>query len=115
MYTGQMIQTWALERQGLLLEHDVPAPSREVVIIAMKHILMTILVWGQVRSRVTFHCLINLAMCEALKLSITPKKTLWATQEPTRILGIEIDGTGELRPGSYKMVELVDTTVVFCR
>ena len=30
MYIGQIIHTWALERQGLLLEHDVRAPSRDV-------------------------------------------------------------------------------------
>ena len=57
----------------------------------------------------------NLAMSEVLNLSITPKKTVWATQEPTRILGIEIDGTGELRRRNEKMVVLVDTTIVFCR
>ena len=30
VYIGQLIHTWALERQGMLSEHVVRAPSREV-------------------------------------------------------------------------------------
>ena len=81
----------------------------------MEHILTIFLVRGRARLRENVSFSNNLAMRETLELSITPKKTVRATQEPIRILGIEIDGTGELRRRSEKIVELIDTTVVFCR
>ena len=110
-----MIHTWALERHGLLLEHDVRSLNRELSNYRYGFYIDAYFSLGTGPLKGNISLSNNLAICETLNLSITRKMTVSATQEPTRFLGIEIDGTVKLRPRNDKMVELVNTTIVICR
>ena len=76
MYVSQMIHTWALERQGLLLENGVRAPSREVGYYCYGAYIDEYFSLGISSFKGNISMSNNLAMCEALNLSITPKKTV---------------------------------------
>ena len=74
VYIGQMIHTWALKRQGLLSEHDVCAPSREVGKYHYGAYIDDYLNLGTSSFKGNVSLANNLAICEALKLSINTKR-----------------------------------------